>query len=242
MNQKQIDEMQSYDWWHSIDLGEGITTPGRDMEDKINLMGFPKSLVGLSVLDIGALDGLFSFEAEKLGAKYVLATDCESWTGERHGNPKTIPYRKSFEFAKAMLNSKVEDKTINVYDITPENVGTFNVVLFLGVFYHLWHPMLALENIAKVNNDVLIINTALRAYPCEHPVMGFCKGSYNGDTSNWWYPNQRCIQDMIEVVGYRKQIIIGGGDEKGYITIHAFKNQDDDWGYVLERAKQQCIT
>src|ERR1051326_1573020 len=73
-------------WWHRIDLGNGIITPGRDQtQDRLPGLGIPEDLRGLSVLDIGAWDGFFSFEAERRGAKRVLATDHFCWSGPGWG-------------------------------------------------------------------------------------------------------------------------------------------------------------
>ena len=96
---------------------------------------------GLSVLDIGAWDGFFSFECERRGASRVVAADYFSWHGSGWGT------KAGFTLARDVLGSKVEDVDIDVMDLTPERVGTFDLVLFLGVLYHLRHPLLALERV-----------------------------------------------------------------------------------------------
>jgi len=129
----------SISWRHTIDLGHGVVTSavGGNLV-LIKRLGLPERLDGLSVLDVGAWDGFFSFEAERRGARRVLATDSFQWDGGGWGT------KRGFELARRALGSQIEDKTIDVLDISPEAVGTFDLVLFLGVLYHMRHPLLAL--------------------------------------------------------------------------------------------------
>ena len=98
-------------------------------------LDLPASLEGLTVLDIGAWDGFFSFECERRGASRVVAADYYSWHGPGWGT------KAGFQLAREALGSRVEDVDIDVMDLSPERVGTFDVVLFLGVLYHLRHPL-----------------------------------------------------------------------------------------------------
>src|SRR5204862_763819 len=122
-------------WWHSIDLGHGIVTRGVDaaQAERLSRLHLPSSLSGRSVLDIGAWDGFFSFEAERRGAARVVATDYYAWHGLGWG---TGNGKAGFELARQTLRSRVEDVDIDVMELTPERIGTFDVVLFLGVLYH----------------------------------------------------------------------------------------------------------
>src|SRR3954471_14482364 len=89
-------------WHHSIDLGHGITTPGQDRsERKLARLQIPASLKGKTVLDVGAWDGFFSFEAERRGASRVLATDSYSWNGSHDWGDK-----RGFKLARECLNSR----------------------------------------------------------------------------------------------------------------------------------------
>src|SRR5690242_16401292 len=129
-------------WYHTIDLGGGLTTKGVDDTPlRLARMALPASLAGLPVLDVGAWDGSRSFEAERRGASRVVATDYYSWHGAGWGTGKG---KAGFELAHAALKSRVESIDVDVMDLTPERVGTFDVVLFLGVLYHLRNPLLAL--------------------------------------------------------------------------------------------------
>src|SRR2546427_8484701 len=136
-------EVQAIQWFHRIDLGNGIITPGGDdTTHKLEAIRMPTRLDGMTVLDVGAWDGFFSFECERRGATKVTAADTwegiTDWVG---------PHAKmaGVLLAKRILNSRVEPLDISVYDLGPDSVGVFDVVLFLGVLYHLRHPLLALE-------------------------------------------------------------------------------------------------
>jgi tRNA (mo5U34)-methyltransferase len=144
VRQLNVDELKNevakIRWLHSIDLGNGIVTPGweRNTASRLQELMIPDDLRGMTVLDIGAWDGFFSFEAERRGAKRVLATDFDSWVGKTWGS------KAGFELARRALNSNVEDMTIDVVELSPERVGVFDLVLFLGVLYHLrWNTYLA---------------------------------------------------------------------------------------------------
>jgi hypothetical protein len=123
-------------WWHSIDLGHGIVTPGLDdSPGKLRDLKLPPRLDDCSVLDIGDWDGFFSFEAGRPGASRVLATDSYAWEGVNVGS------KHGFELAREALGSNVEDLHVDPTALSPEAVGeTFDVVLFLGVLYHLRDP------------------------------------------------------------------------------------------------------
>jgi tRNA (mo5U34)-methyltransferase len=109
----------------------------------------PADLSGKAVLDIGAWDGFFSFEAERRGASRVLATDSFCWDGGGWGS------KAGFELARHALKSHVEDKWIVVEDLSPETVGVFDVVFFLDVLYHMRHTLLVLERVASVTSGLL---------------------------------------------------------------------------------------
>src|SRR5688500_13171529 len=122
-------------WYHIMDLGHGVRTDGiNDPGEGIPRLALP-DLHGTTVLDIGAWDGAYSFEAERRGAARVLATDSFAWGGGGWGT------KAGFELAREALDSKVEDLTIDPFDLDADSVGTFDVVLFLGVLYHLKDPI-----------------------------------------------------------------------------------------------------
>lgn len=204
MSTRDIDDLKKevakIKWFHTIDLGNGVITPGvGDTAKKLKKLGIPENLRGVSVLDIGAWDGFFSFEAERRGASRVLATDSFCWGGAGWGT------KAGFELAREALNSKVEDMEIDVLDISPEKVGIFDLVLFLGVFYHMRYPLLALERVFSVTGKQLILQTHVDMLECKRPVMAFYPGAeLRKDPTNWWGPNPAAVEAMLKTVGFQK--------------------------------------
>ena len=192
-------------WYHTINLGGGVVTNGVDNSRfRLERIDFPESLAGRTVLDIGAWDGFFSFEAERRGAARVVASDYYSWRGVGWG---TDNGKAGFELARAALGSHVEDIEIDVMELSPEQVGLFDVVLFLGVLYHMRHPLLALERVFSVAGKQLILETHVERLGGSRPVMVFYPGSeLNQDPTNWWGPNPAAVEAMLKTVGFRKVV------------------------------------
>lgn len=224
-------EVERIKWWHPIDLGGGLVTPGIDVTPaRLAEIRMPGDLSGLSVLDIGAWDGFFSFEAERRGARRVLATDSFCWDGGGWGT------KKGFELARRALGSRVEDKWIEVLDLSPETVGVFDVVLFLGILYHMKHPLLALERVASVTKGQLIMQTQVDMLAVDRPAMAFYPGNeLGGDPTNWCGPNPAALEAMLETVGFRKIEILSKSFpdhvpldtlntiRPNHVTLHAWK-------------------
>jgi tRNA (mo5U34)-methyltransferase len=192
------DEVAHVRWWHRIDLGGGIVTPGRD-PTPLRLPGLqiPERLDGLSVLDVGAWDGFFSFEAERRGAERVVATDWYCWGGPGWGT------KEGFDLARRVLDSNVEDVEIDVLDLSPEAVGTHDLVLFLGVLYHVRDPLLTLERVASVTRGTLVVETVVDMLWTREAAAAFYPGGeLNRDTSNWWGPNPAAVEGMLRAVGF----------------------------------------
>jgi tRNA (mo5U34)-methyltransferase len=187
-------------WYHTIDLGGGVVTRGMDdTPQRLARVQLPASLHGLTVLDIGAWDGFFSFECERRGAARVVAADYYSWHGGGWGT------KAGFNLAREALGSRVEDIDIDVMELSPERLGTFDVVLFLGVLYHLRHPFLALERIAPLVGRRLIVETVIDMVGFGRPAMAFYPGrEMNNDPTNWWAPNAAAMRGMLENVGFER--------------------------------------
>ena len=188
-------KVSEYNWAHSIDLGQGVITPG--------MWGAPNPLLievfdridfrGKRVLDIGCWDGLWSFEAEKRGASEVYATDDVS--------QRSFSEQPTFALARDVLQSKVKYvPSVSVYDVRSLAVDDFDVVVFSGVYYHLKHPLLALAVLRQVmaTGGMLIV---------EGPVIDDTKHCFAtffyhdllcDDVSNWWVPTRRCLREWIE--------------------------------------------
>ena len=194
-------EIASIRWFHRIDLGPYGVTPGADdSPQRLTRMLFPRDLRGKRVLDVGAWDGFYSFEAEKRGAASVLATDSFAWDGRNWSD------QSGFRLAHRLLGSRVESKLIDPLDLSPEALGgTFDVVLFLGVLYHMKHPLLALERIASVTRELLIIETEVDNMLVPSPSLAFYPATeLAGDPSNWFGPNAKAVEGMLRAVGFKR--------------------------------------
>ncbi len=196
---QQINEIN---WYHSIDLGHGIVTPGFDNSaKKLKRLKLPASLEGKTVLDVGAWDGYFSFEAEKCRAKRVLATDYFAWHVQ--------PGKAGFDLAKKHFNSKVEEMDIDVLDLSPQSVGRWDIVLCLGVLYHMQHPLLALEKVASVTKEMLILETVVDMLSYHRPAIAFYpSGELANDSTSWSGPNPAAVVAMLKTVGFQRVEIV----------------------------------
>jgi len=192
-------------WFHSHAFPDGERTDGIKpapvlAQEADAIFGY--GVKGKSVLDIGAWDGYFSFEAEKRGAARVLATDHFCWSGPGWGT------KAGFDYAHKKFGSKVETLDIDVPAITPQTVGTFDVVLFLGVLYHVKDPFACLERVAAVTNEMMVIETESAFDPFPWPLMRFYEGtSLNNDPTNFWAPNKACLEAMFREIGFKKTVI-----------------------------------
>lgn len=205
MNPEQLRKEVNKIWWfHQINLGNGIVTPGFDRSpQRLKKIRLPEDLRGKTVLDIGAFDGYFSFEVEKRGAK-VLAMDEYAWEGKYPWPSDFKGTKKGFELAKKILKSKVKDIKMNVYDLSPK-IGTFDLVLFLGVLYHLQHPLLALQKIAQVTREQLILETHVDSLLSKRPAMTFYPtNELDNFPTNWWGPNPEAVVAMLKTAGFKK--------------------------------------
>jgi tRNA (mo5U34)-methyltransferase len=187
-------------WWHTIDLGHGVVTPGRDDTlRKLADVRMPADLSGKSVLDIGAWDGAFSFEAERRGAERVVAVDYYTW---REG------WHLGFDLAHEALGSKVEAITAPFETLDPDTLGTFDVVLYLGVLYHARDPFMALRRCADLTRDLLIVETAVDMLDVRRPAMAFYEGEVDGDPTTWFGPNVAACEAMLRAAGFSSTEVV----------------------------------
>ncbi len=192
------DELKKINWFHRINLGNGITTPGiDDSPTKLSQVRLPADLSGKSVLDIGAWDGFFSFEAERRGARRVVALDGGVWRVDSIG-------KAGFEFARKVLDSKVEDAEMEVSEISVERLGHFDLVLFLGVLYHLPDPVTSFMKVASVAAQDIIVETHVDMIEHKVPAMAFYPhDECANDPSNWCGPNQAAVEGMLRMAGFK---------------------------------------
>lgn len=188
-------------WFHRIQMPDGTYTNGcvhhgPDGGDwPTTRFAMPEDLTGKSVIDIGAWDGFFSFLAEKRGSEDVLATDTTINEGGNWGATA------GFEYARKKLNSKVLYGIFNIEK--PYPCGTFDLVLFYGVLYHLKSPLVAMENLAKLTEvgGKCLIETAI-SQTNDRPVLEYRPG-FDNDPTNYFYPNHLWVELASKQVGFK---------------------------------------
>jgi len=205
-------------WYHTIELGDGlVTTAMWDHRPVVDRYGLPESLEGKTALDIGTCDGFWAFEMESRGADRVVATDISRWadfdwlpqTRERKSDQAEESPEDRFRFAHAMRGSRVEYEISNVYELSPETLGMFDVVFCGSLLVHLQNPIKALLNICSVTKEMAIIATRGEAeldqsFP-EKDWLGFGHGSQEatpGEANVYWRMSTRSLQKMMEYAGF----------------------------------------
>jgi tRNA (mo5U34)-methyltransferase len=189
---KQIAGLEALGWYHSIQLPGGEVIPGlqtlEQLRKRIAQFPIPQDLRGKRVLDIGAWDGWFSFEMERRGAE-VVAVDRTEQT--------------RFLEAKRLLGSKVEYRISDVLSLTPATAGTFDIVLFLGVLYHVKHPLLALERVCALSREMVCVESFISEALSAIPLMEFYENSeLCGQFDNWVGPNRACLLALCRAAGF----------------------------------------
>lgn len=207
-------------WFHSIDLGQGVVTPGHKTTERlayeIDVMKLP-DLRGKTVLDIGAWDGFFSFEAERRGASRVVALDHFIWAKPfaGHAEPQSgaLPHKACFDIAHTARASKVETVISDLMDADLDHLGTFDVVFFLGGLYHMEDPMAAMRRVWQVTRELAIIETEAVAIPgWEHEAVWqfFESDELANDPTIWFVPNEKALAGICRAVGFsRAEILVG---------------------------------
>jgi tRNA (mo5U34)-methyltransferase len=203
-------------WFHNIDLGGTWTAPDHFLGDypgsKFRRFAphLPADLAGKSVLDIGCNAGFYAIEMKKRGASRVLAIDSdERYLAQARLASETLDFN-DIEFAK-----------LDVYDVGALG-EKFDLVIFMGVLYHLRHPLLALDLIREhVAGDMLLFQSMQRGsnevLPLQddydffateqfadpgYPKMHFIERRYASDWTNWWAPNRACTEAMLRSAGF----------------------------------------
>jgi tRNA (mo5U34)-methyltransferase len=202
-------------WFHNLDLNGVQTAPEHFLGDYPSAKwqrfahALPLDLKGASVLDVGCNAGFYSFEMKRRGAGRVLGIDSDS------------RYLAQARLAAEVLELDVQFEQLSTYDVGKLGCR-FDVVLFMGVLYHLRHPLLALDLLHRhVVGDLLVFQSLQRGaeptaqpatdYPFseqavfeqrEFPRLSFVERSYAGDPTNWWIPNPACSQAMLRSAGF----------------------------------------
>ncbi len=203
-------------WYHKIELPGGIVTPGWAPMAP-GCYRIPESLAGKRVLDVGAWDGYWTFEAAKRGAVQAVAIDDFSdYLGRLPKEDRKA--WQTFDTCREILGysdfqcPRVE---MSVYDIREETFGLFDVVFCFGTLYHLRHPLLALDRLAAVCRNEIYVECAIlddfspyrgglgKGYPGGQMVMEFYpENQYGTNDSNWWAPTLSCLMQMVKSAGF----------------------------------------
>src|SRR5690349_16790897 len=197
------------EWFHNLDLKGVKTAPNHFLGDFPNVKfqqinsALPASLEGATVLDIGCNAGFYSIEMKRRGARRVLGIDVDD------------RYLNQARFAAETLDLDIEFEKRSVYSVD-EIPGQFDLVLFMGVFYHLRYPLFTLDKVIKKVKGSLIFQTMIRGsltspelhedyhfwnteifnHP-DFPCMYFIEKNYSGDPTNWWIPNHGAMEGML---------------------------------------------
>jgi tRNA (mo5U34)-methyltransferase len=207
-------------YWHQRwQIFDGIYTPGKNPIDQMCAdLELPEDLSGKRVLDIGAWNGCLSFECERRGAREVIALGPES--------PEVTGFSRLRE---ALGSTRTHYLPGSAYDLNPEKLGYFDVVLFCGVLYHLRYPLLGIDNIRRVCTGEVFVETlvsdvqvllhepkGLRKVLLRQLSPPLAKGSlwqfFRGDElhqdpSNWFAPNALAVQEAFASAGFDMQIL-----------------------------------
>jgi tRNA (mo5U34)-methyltransferase len=211
--QKRVSELGP--WFHNLNLGGVQTAPEHFLGDYPSVKwrrfaaAVPQDLAGRSVLDIGCNAGFYAIEMKRRGAARVLGVDTDS------------RYLAQARFAAEVQGTDIEFRQMSVYEL-PALDERFDVVLFMGVLYHLRHPLLALDILHEhVAGDTLVFQSMLRGSgeaahvegdylfwqseqfeEASYPRMYFVEHKYSGDPTNWWIPNRACAEAMLRSAGF----------------------------------------
>ncbi len=202
-------------WFHNIDLKGVRTAPDHFLGDYPAVKwrrfahAIPEDLSGRTVLDIGCNGGFYAIEMKRRGADRVVAVDFDD------------TYLNQARFAAEVMGADIEFRKLSVYDVALLK-EKFDVVLFMGVLYHLRHPLLALDLIWEhAAKDILVFQSMLRGpdvvfpvqddYPFSetahferpgYPRMVFVENKYSNDETNWWIPNRAGMEAMLRSAGF----------------------------------------
>ncbi len=236
------------EWFHNMDLGGVMTAPNHFLYDypankwQRFSHAVPQDLGGMTVLDIGCNAGFYALEMKRRGAERVLAIDSDQ------------RYLAQARLAAEVTSLDIEFRNLSVFDL-----GTlgerFDLVIFMGVFYHLRHPLLALDIIRdSVAKDLMLFQTMQRGSPASDPVkpdydffdqdhfdapgypkLHFIEQSYSADPTNWWVPNAACAQAMLRSAGFE---IVSHPEAEVYLCRVAERPSPDGAVYPLRAATE----
>jgi tRNA (mo5U34)-methyltransferase len=226
-------------WHHSIRLFPDLVTKGCKTEtmlaDERAAILEPLIFDRRSVLDIGSWNGYFAFEAKRLGAGAVTASDSYTWRDPGFRG------RATFDLARACLGLEIDAVEIDPTEL-PGGLAPHDIVLFLGVFYHLFDPIEVLGRVARLARDVLVVETHEALQQLDRPAMIFYPGrSLDNDPTNWWAPNPECLFELLSAEGFQRIFYQRhpAGPTRG--IYHAFRNTETAAAYLRRQADNRSF-
>lgn len=195
-NEMLKEDFANKGFYHSIPLPGGKVLEGiisvESLEARLNLFPIPKDLHGKRVLDIGTWDGYFAFEMEKRGASVMAIDNTEV---------------DNFYYAQQLLGSRADYRVMDVYELNPSTVGRFDYVLFMGVLYHLKHPLYALERVCEVTREMAIVETYVTNETLDDQpatLEFYERTELLGQFDNWCGPNLQCLFAFCRTAGFAR--------------------------------------
>jgi tRNA (mo5U34)-methyltransferase len=219
-------------WFHSIELAPGVVTPGDKTPEihRAELATIP-DVRGKSVLDLGAWDGYYTFAAEARGASRVVSLDHFVWSLDRGRatelarewreqnlpfrgyegtdawQPVTLPGKRGYDLAHRTLGSRAECVVENFLEADLNE--TFDVVLCLGIVYHMKNPILALEKVRSFTKGVAVVES--EAMEGDGSLIEFFeRDELGGDFTDWWVPTERALAGMCRAAGFSRVEVVRG--------------------------------
>lgn len=204
------DAIASHTWYHTMELAPGVEAPGYyDLRPIVGALPWP-DVGGKRCLDVATFDGFFAFELERRGASEVVAIDVDDYADidwlfhRRESGPKEIASMtpgEGFRIASEALSSRVERRAVNVYGLSPDTVGTFDVVVCGSLLLHLRDPLRALEAIRSVCRGAFLsmesIRLGLTLLHRRRPLV-----EYSGYVDVWSVPNATGHAKRLELAGF----------------------------------------
>src|SRR5271154_3900715 len=205
-------------WYHRIALPEGVETPGWAPVDA-SAYRIPERLDGKRVLDVGAWDGYWTFEALKRGAREVVAIDDFSDDVGSLVRAERSAWA-TFDLCRELLGYDTERcrrEQMSVYEVSEARLGRFDVVFFFGTLYHLRHPLLALDRLSAICDGDIYVESAIlddfsayrgmgKGYGTEMVMEFYPDAQYGNNQTNWWSPTLNTLGHMTRAAGFSHDV------------------------------------
>lgn len=212
--QDAASKVRNHEWYHTLLVADGVLTPGLyDHAPALRHFPIPEDLSGKRCLDVATFDGFWAFEMERRGAAEVVALDIERWDDidlppyaidDLRGQGKLGPTGSGFQIAAELLGSHVKRRICNVYDLSPDRVGRFDLVFCGDLLLHITNPLRALQNMYSVTRGALVL--------CETYAPGLDAAGLGpvaklmGDMTGglWWLLSKSYLQHAIQLAGFAR--------------------------------------